>query len=270
LRYAYKRIARVYPAYWVYLSGFILAAAVGFGHPDFSWNPWNLASSYLLVPLIDDVTLPLKVAWTLVYEMRFYAIFIVLLIFGWTALWAFAAWGVAILFLFLSGIGGPDVLSLWNLYFLAGMVGYLVLDRIPPRYGLAILAGGVVLFVIYALLAHDVFRIRDLSQSRPELHLVLAPAFLALILGAVLIERNYDMRYPNFLMLLGDASYSIYLVHSAAISACILISAKLGLIEMMGHYLFFAFAFLFSVFVGVAAYLLVEKPLIGLSRRIWK
>lgn len=54
--YVTKRIIRVYPAYWVYLTGFIAAAAVGLGYPDFSWNPRNLLTAYLLVPLASDTS----------------------------------------------------------------------------------------------------------------------------------------------------------------------------------------------------------------------
>jgi peptidoglycan/LPS O-acetylase OafA/YrhL len=265
--YLYKRVTRVYPVYWVYLTCFILAGAAGIGYPDFSWAPANLISSYLLIPFVSDMTLPLKVAWTLVYEIRFYIFFIVLLVFGFRAIWAFVVWGALILVSFFAGVETvPDVLSLWNIYFLAGMVGFLVLDRIPVHFGVALFCIGIFLFVLFVLLGDDIKRIAQLDANHPELHLILAPAFLALILGGVLMERAYDLRFPRILQLLGDASYSIYLVHSAAISVIVLISKKLGLIEMLGVQAFFIFTFLLAVAAGTIAYFVVEKPFVGLFR----
>ncbi|QPM92547.1 acyltransferase family protein [Pseudooceanicola algae] len=266
--YLYKRAARVYPAYWIYLTLFLVAAAMGIGYPDFSWAPLNLASSYILFPLVEDMTLPLKVAWTLVYEIRFYLIFVLLLVFGARMLWAFVGWGVAILVCFLAGIDVPDVMSVWNLYFLAGMLGYLVLDRIPERAGGLIFGLGVALFVLYGALSTDVGRIADLAHRAEGLHFLLAPTFLALILGGILLERRHEIRFPSILMLLGDASYSIYLVHSAVISATFLIGGKVGLITLMGLHAFFIFAFVFAVLCGTIAYLVIERPLIHLSRRL--
>jgi len=267
--YVYKRVARVYPAYWIYLTAFICAAGAGIGYPDFSWDIGNLTSSYLLMAFVEEMTLPLKVAWTLVYEIRFYAIFILLLIFGTPFLWAFVVWGGAVVVAFLIlGTNVPDVIALWNLYFLAGMLGLLALDRVPAKLGGWIFLTGVALFVVYGFVGSDILRIRHLEDNRPELHFLLVPAFLALILGGVLIERAYNIRFPSVLTLLGDASYSIYLVHSAAISAIVLVSRKLGLIESMGLELFFVFAFIAATFVGILAYFIVEKPLIRLSKRL--
>lgn len=266
--YAFKRAARVYPAYWVYSTAFILAAAAGLGYPDFSWDPVNLISAYLLYNYSEEATLPLKVAWTLVYEMRFYVFFIPLILFGWRFLWAFWAWGIVILGLFAFKVPVPDVLSLWNIYFIAGMIGFLVLDRLTKTTGTALFLVGVVLALVYGYLAHDVERISDLHQNRPELHLILAPCFFALVTGVVAIEKNFDLSMPAILRFLGDASYSIYLVHSAAISALVIIFKKLDLFERFGYYPSFLMFFVIATIVGALAYMVVERPIVNIAAKI--
>lgn len=267
LTYSYKRIIRVYPAYWIYTTLFIVAAAVGLGYPDFSWSPLNLISSYLLIPFVSDMTLPLKVAWTLVYEMRFYAIFILLLAFGWKMLWAIWAWAIAIIAVFVLGIETVDVLSPWNLYFIAGVAGYLLLDKLDGKRGIYLFLAGIILAVIYGFLSHDIERIAHLNRNRQELHFILVPTFLALIIGVVAIEKNYALVLPKWLTFLGDASYSIYLTHSAAISALLIIFKALGLNDLLGVKLTFLVVFLLSVLAGSIAYLLFEKPMVDLLRK---
>ena len=266
-RYVYKRIVRVYPVYWIYTTLFILAAFFGLGYPDFSWDPFNLIASYLLLPVGSDVTLPLKVAWTLVYEIRFYLIFLILITFGWSALWVFWAWGGVILVLFIAGVEATDLFSPWNLYFIAGMVGFMALNRLHGKHGIYLLMLGVGLTILYGFLSQDVERIAHLNRERPELHFLLAPAFLALILGVVTIEKHRNNYLPNWLKFLGDASYSIYLVHSAAISVLVIIFKKTGLMETIGLRPTFLIIFSLSVMVGCLAYVIVERPLIRIFRK---
>ncbi|AJY46976.1 acyltransferase family protein [Martelella endophytica] len=269
--YIYKRAARVYPAYWVYLTLFLLAAAVGIGYPDFSWHPINLISSYILFPLDGGaISLPLKVAWTLVYEVRFYLLFIVLLLFGRRALWGFVGWAGVIIVGYFAGWFLPfDLLSLWNLYFLMGMLGFVLLKHIPERLGAVVFMAGMLLFVLYAVLGSEIIRIANLSEERfSYLHFILGPSFWCIIIGAILIERRYALRYPSLLRFFGDASYSVYLVHSAVISVLTQISMKFGVIDAIGPHAYFLVAFLIAASAGGVAYRLVEQPLIGVFARL--
>lgn len=163
--------------------------------------------------------------------------------------------------LFFAGTETSGLLSLWNLYFLAGVAGFGMIDRIPPRLSPAVFGAGLGFFALYAGLSADIGQLADLEEDHQVLHLVLAPAFLALIVGAVLAERAYDIRYPRLLLFLGESSYSIYLVHSAAISAFVLTGLRLNLIERLSPGSFFWIACLGAVVCGLISYLAVEKPL---------
>ncbi|NBN78056.1 acyltransferase family protein [Microvirga tunisiensis] len=269
LPYVRKRFERVYPAYWVYLTGFILASAIGLGYPDFSWSPLNLFSSYVLLPLNSDLTLPIKVAWTLVHEVMFYLLFAVFFINVRLGYIVFAAWFVALgLNFFLKFSPDSYFLSEWNLYFIGGIAAFLIYRRLPARYGLAVLLAGIALLAAYVLLSSNVGRIRDLSAAQNHnLHLLLIPAFLLIVAGTALHEQHSRLSVPLLFRFLGDASYSIYLVHSAVISVMAIIGKKLGLFGMLGYEAFFVVCFVGSVVGGSLAYLLVEKPIMLFFRR---
>lgn len=269
--YLRKRFVRVYPTYWVYLTGFIFASAFGVGYPDFSWNPVNLISSYILFPLSSKVTLPIKVAWTLVYEVTFYAFFISLFfsrIFGFLIMgtWFFIV--IANIFLIKSDI---YIVSHWNLYFMAGILAYALYRLEWSRLIWPALAGGIISLVAYALNADSISRIRDIAApENVNLHFFLVVSFCLLVLGAALLDRKFEIRWPKLLIFIGDASYSIYLVHSSVISIVVIIAKKVKIFDSIPIELLFLLIFAVSVVAGAIAYLVVERPILNFLRNRWR
>jgi exopolysaccharide production protein ExoZ len=85
---------------------------------------------------------------------------------------------------------------------------------------------------------------------------------LAIVTGAVMLERAGKvawLRAPHFL---GDASYSLYLTHGFAVSAAFKLAGKLRLPTDATV----ALAVVAGLAVGVAAYKLVEQPLLRLAK----
>ncbi|MDP8602230.1 acyltransferase [Serratia marcescens] len=74
-----KRIKRIYPLYWIYLSIFIALWAVGLAMRSHHYSFSQIIYSYILIPygVTDDKITPpvLTQAWTLRYEMFFYITF---------------------------------------------------------------------------------------------------------------------------------------------------------------------------------------------------
>lgn len=264
--YLYKRFSRVYPIYWLYLTLFLIAAYLGLGFPDFSWDPVNLFSSYALFSFNDPVTFPLKVAWTLFYEIRFYLVFLAFFVSFRLGMAICAAWAVALVAAFLWKLQAPfDLLEPWNLYFLFGIAAALLVKRLPARIGPPILAVGLLVLVVY-LIVFDIPEIAVLARQYPYLHFVLAPMFASILMGFILTERAYAIRFPKPLMFLGDASYSIYLVHSAVISVLSIVSKKFGIMSRIGEAPLFLIIFVVAVTVGAIAYVIVEVPLMKALR----
>ncbi len=88
-----------------------------------------------------------------------------------------------------------------------------------------------------------------------------------IVLSPALREKMTAAKGSRIGRLLGDASYSLYLVHSAAISAAVIIISKLGLQNSVPHALLFIPVLAGAIVAGVAAHLLVEKPLMKALRR---
>lgn len=263
--YLYRRWSRLYPLYWLLTLAFVAASLTGLGRPDFSWSPLNLLSSFALYEFGVDATPPLQVAWTLFYEVKFYLAFVLLLVSPLLGIAAFAVWSVAAIYSTVT-TGAVDAgwLSPWMLYFMAGMLVYLASERLPRWAAWPSAALTALLVLVYVV--------------RPELHITysggnILPSLLWLIpvcafglLAVVLAERPGE-RARGLWTILGDASYSIYLVHSAVISVCAIVGLKLGLYDLAGGYALFAATFIASIAGGYVVHVALEKPLLHALRR---
>jgi exopolysaccharide production protein ExoZ len=98
--------------------------------------------SFLLLPYPTEYMV-LGVAWTLVYEVCFYAIFGGLIFLGRKSLWLLPVWGLGILLFSLSGVQEPYssfFFNAYNLNFLTGIGAALLLRRCRIPYAWLLLA----------------------------------------------------------------------------------------------------------------------------------
>lgn len=266
-RYAWRRFSRVYPVYWVYLTAYVTAAAIGIGHPDFSWEPLNLLASYSLVLLVPTPSLPLQPAWTLFYEVGFYIAFSSLILSRKAGLVVIAAWFVAVVInglIFHNTAFGP--LHAWNLYFLVGCGVFFAYRHLPHKFGRPILIGGIALLAIELALG-IVDDHLGTADKRPWVLVALAFPFAAILLGTILTELRTSWRAPAFLMLLGNASYSIYLVHSPVLSVLAAIANRIPA-AYANPWMIYGLLVVFSVAAGLASHLIVERPLLAGIRKL--
>lgn len=198
---------------------------------------WDWLATMTLVPVGAPA---LSVAWTLQHEMTFYAIF-ALLYFG-RVLWAgLAVWAALIAFTPIPGIPFATI----NLEFIMGILAAR-LYHARAGHWLLLPAAAAVALVWFALGAH-----RDQSII---IGLVCAMAILQL----ALIEAKGGLKVPAHLTFIGAASYAIYLVHNVTISVIArIVPDEWPIILGTG--------IAASVIVGVAYFLLVEKPLLRLA-----
>ncbi len=263
--YVRKRFARVYPVYWIALSLYLSLAVVHMGHSNFSWAFPNMASAYLLVPLTSNWSLPLQVAWTLVYEVHFYAMFVLLIANRFLGIAVFGVWIIAVLAAnFAGGAVSTEggMLHVWNLYFPIGAAGFIMFRRLPSWLGPWILGLGIAAVVPAAMfLAGE--RVDDAQWNPPAL-LALAVPFAVILVGATLCEKHYVWSAPNGLMALGAASYSIYLVHSPVISMLAFLNHRVG--AQAPPVVLFCIVAAASVAAGIAFHYSVEQPVLDLVR----
>ena len=261
-----RRIERIVPLYWgMTLAVAAIALAVPSAFPAMKPTAAHIAQSLFFVPHRDATGLiaPLIVpGWTLNYEMFFYLLFAA----GLMAPPRLRPWAVTAALVGLVAIRplGDAANPLWATYtnpllleFGAGVwLGRAWSEnRLPSRgAGWILVVLGVAGFAATSLSGIDVERARVLLWGLPA---------LLLVTGAIGIERHGPV--PNLwpLRALGDASYSVYLVHGLAISAAFRLLQKAGVTSAP---VLFAASIVAGVAAGLAAYQLVEKPLMKLFK----
>lgn len=259
--YAWRRFTRVYPIYWIFTLIYMAAALAGLGYPDFGWDFRNLLASFTLLPFDPAPMPPLAVAWTLLYEVFFYIIFAVLIFNRKIGMVVLAVWagGITINALVFSNTEfGP--FHMWNSYFLLGMGAYLFYRHGRASWALPVLALGLGAFVTTFALGLIPGRINS-AQHDPGLLFILAIVFALIIGGATLFERDRSLRFPKSLLLLGDASYSVYLIHSPVLSVLAAVNQRF-LPGVLPAELLFCIAAGIAILAGIVAYWIIERPLL--------
>jgi len=257
-----RRLIRIVPLYWLLTTALVFLAILPphfFSHVQVT--PEFYLQSMLFIPYAAPTGAgqPLLVpGWTLNIEMTFYLIFAVALLCSEKRRLEVAA--VLLLMVVASGsflrspLEMPHLWTLtrpWMLEFVAGMViAKLYLERrlTIPRWlcGVLVIGG-------FALL------LGPWSHLHPGI-----PSTL-IVLGAVGWERSYVVPQWSFALLLGDASYSLYLSHIFTLGALKVIFDLRWLADAGKSTHAIAFAAVgvaLSIAVGVVIYLVVEKPVL--------
>ena len=211
--YAARRFTRVMPVYWVALAITVgMGVAGGHGWPGTGTLLW----SALLLPSWADPLL--GVAWTLQYEVVFYAAFAVLIISKQAGVALLAAWFAyvaAITLGVLHPVFPPSLASAYTLEFFFGMaVAFWLKRAVMPVPRNAMLLG--ILFLVMCAVREDAGsldgygRLARLAYGLPAAVLVLGLA-------------DPNVKLPGWvarpLGVLGTASYSIYLFQFVWIGA---------------------------------------------------
>lgn len=236
-RYAWSRVARIYIPYLpvgIAMIGGYLLLDWSQGH-----RPWSLLSSLTLLPAGPPA---LSVAWTLQHEIFFYALFWLLmkmrLLLAGSLVWASLIVVVSALY------GGRSSVpfSLINLEFLFGMAAaWCFLHGKLPGNALLLIAGSLPIGGFLVLGG-------NLDSS-----MVFGLGMALIIAATVQAESTGRLTIATPLILLGNASYAIYLVHfplmsivtwrlrvlgadwGVALSTLICVSAIAGLAYHLGY-----------------------------------
>ena len=205
--FALHRFARLYPTYWLICACFFLAKSVRAG----AWVeiPWKAMT---LLPL-GEMSRPLGVEWTLLYEVFFYMVCTLLCVWRRAHLPVMVVWlvVVAIAVFFYRQFGttmqptfAEIPFSAMNVAFICGgLAGHLNrrLTRLDPW---ALWLGGLALI----MLAKPVATGPDMFLTAPGIACVI----LALVRGHRANARPPGL-FMRALFLLGECSYGLYLAH---------------------------------------------------------
>ncbi|WP_164913520.1 acyltransferase [Sphingomonas sp. UV9] len=245
-----RRVERIVPMYWIMTAAtFALTHIPGLARNEVS-GPWHLLQSLLFVSWVNGPeTYPvLNVGWTLEYEVLFYAVAAASMALTKRA-WATAAF--VMLALVLSGRGTSFFLqNPIMIEFVFGMtIGTFLYDRRLFPWMLL----GCVLVLLTLPMSGAAWRVWAFGvPSAALVSLALYADFRRPYSGTVLPE-------------LGNASYSIYLVHVIAISFVCKVASVMApnLSTAVGVPLISVFA----IAVGYLSYRLIERNLLRLLGR---
>jgi peptidoglycan/LPS O-acetylase OafA/YrhL len=246
-----RRFFRIAPLYWL-VSSFVLANAV-LGQSDYRPTLDHVAASFLFVPWNDarGQSWPvLRVGWTLDFEMYFYLVFGLLLLIPHTLRWLLIWATVSVLIgLVLHPITpwAQMLTSALLLEFLAGAaIGHAYLKGL--RFPWA---------AVGAILALGAFLLSDVLQwDAPKVFRFGIPAAV-LVFSMLTLEDSGRVSFSSGPFLLGEWSYSLYLVHVPILAVC-------GKVAEMTHITspaFLLLEILVTVAVAAVTYRLLEKPM---------
>jgi peptidoglycan/LPS O-acetylase OafA/YrhL len=267
-----RRLARIVPLYWTVTTLYLGLALWASGLLNSAvLQPWLVIASYLFVPLErpDGTVQPLySLGWTLNYEMFFYALFAL------TVVWPRrrAVWALLGLMGGLVVLGRlvtlPAPLAFWTdpiiLEFAFGLaLGALKAEgvRLNRPIRVALVIAGVALLALNPIPAAEAGGwARPLAWGLPAALLVAAAA-----LGGD--HAGSTHRTARLGGVVGDASYALYLVHPFVIRACGAIASQTGWGAVVGPWGFVAVSLVLAVVASLVVYRWFERPATDLARR---
>ena len=264
-----RRLQRIAPLYWLMTTALIVGAFIApklLNVPIEGWR--TIVESYLFIPGLranGEVRPILALGWTLNYEMFFYVLFAGCLLFplkrGLLLLTGFFVCFVAAGVLFQMP---TTALTFWSdsiiFEFLFG-VGIALLFRNKIR-----LSGpaAIAIFIAGAVLAVCLGPLWGVSHVLPRFVTAGIPAAL-IVFAAACGPRMSASRVVAPLVLIGDASYSLYLSHPFVIRPLRNLWMMLPVQMPVWGYVM---ACCVAAIVGaIAVYWLIERPLIRLFKR---
>lgn len=266
-RYGLARLVRIYPAFWIVFTLFLAGKLAMGQHEAALATPLDYVWAYLLLPF--DGGSPLAAAWTLSHELLFYGLFGLAILsrtlgFALLGLWTAAClcvWVLTHMGLMTVHYPVSFLLAEYNMLFAFGIVSALVFRGIGLQMAAGLLVLGCAVFALTAR-AHIV---DDLPGLAPFYGLAAALVITAL----VRLETAERFAVPGFLVKLGDASYSVYLIHGPVMVVGAMILRKMSIAAHAGPATVIALLCLGGLAAGLVFHLIAERPLLRLmSRRI--
>lgn len=265
------RIVRIVPLYWIFTAVYVAAALIT---PESFYvvhlDAAHIIKSYLFVPATHPnlglIAPVYTLGWTLNYEMFFY------LLFGFCLFIPeprarFALLATAFLLLVAGGLAFQSDGAVARTYtdpivleFLAGVMLAVVsplLVRCGTLGGLTLIAAAIVWVAI--VYGYGFVPERIVSHGIPA---------IAAVAGGVMLEPAARARPSRLWLMLGDASYSIYLAHPFAQRVLLIAVNRTVGVAAIAPTLYVVTALIVGIAGGVICHFLIERPLLIAGRRL--
>lgn len=272
-KYLFRRLWRIYPPFWAaFALTNILWACIALSLLQ-SCTPREVLESIALFPQ-DPIPRLMPVAWSLSYELMFYLAFALLFVLPRRiAVPVLALWGIVVVaalafdFKPVNRFAALPV-SGYVLEFLGGVL----IAWCPLRVGGKSAVGLTLIGLVWAavtLLAGNYSHPDHLAVLVPRRVFVFAPACILTVFALTAWERNGGRIGWRWLETLGDASYSIYLIHSTALAALFYLTMLVDWSHSRSwHVVWLAIMIASGLGAGLLMHRFIEKPLQGLGKHV--
>lgn len=280
-RFLKRRFVRIYTGYWPY---FLIALVLFWVLDPLALEKKSGVESFLLTPMpISERLIP--VSWTLTFELFFYVLFSALMLLDRKWL-PYIVSALVLLLIAVNTLGWMFfsfytaeflretprllriIISPYVIEFLLGclLCHYATVGHL--RWGAVSLLLSLLLFAGGGYLNAEVFENRmDTGYFVVQRVAVFGLAAVLLVYGAVALESRQLLLFPKVSLLLGGASYSLYLSHTLIID----LFARTGLVQTSGSlptWIIWAILLLIIILYSVFHYLYVERPFYAAGRRL--
>lgn len=242
------RIIRIVPIYWMLTSVYLgLYFVIPSLFRDYEPSLEYILSSYFFVtgPLYNKHPI-LTYGWTLEYEAIFYLIFFIVMFFHKKLYFIIAS-----LLIMFACILFPNIRVIL-VEFIFGMFVAIVYFKFKSNQFSELL-----FFIGVLLLVGSMFI--NFTETQRLLYFGLPSTLI--VYGLLGMKELKNL----FLLFLGSASYSIYLIHVFTLPLFYKFSSKF--MTNLNHDFLIIFSVLFTVFVGCMFYLIVEKPVTNFLKK---
>lgn len=268
-----RRLIRILPMYWLYTSVVVMLLIIAptlFSVIKFDWH--HVLFSYLLLLSKNSngqIGTVMQTGWTLCYEVYFYLLLAILI--NFPRKYFLITMGV----IFLAGVAiGKMIAPLypWTIvafdpilfeFYMGTVIAFMYLN------GFALPRVIAILFVILAIAtlssAYNII-IENLTWKR-VIYWGLPCGFL--LYAVVSLERT-QIKIPQWILALGDSSYSLYLVHPFIIPAFGKLWFALHLAEKISPIIPFGITLISTLLIAHMLYLYIENPTTHWLNKRWR
>lgn len=244
-RYSWSRLTRIFVPYLP--VGLAIAVAYSIEPRLAGPHVWNWFSTVTLLP--SSAQPALGVAWTLQHEVIFYGLMLVFL-FADRVMLGCLAWFGVLLGAQLAGLGDVPGLALIEIEFIMGITVAWCFHNNRGGHRAILLVVGTCLCIA------------ALAVSHPNARLLFGAGIALLMLLAVRAETSGHFRAPALGLLLGNASYALYLIHVP------LMRLLARLLQPTDGLTAFTLLVGASIVATLAYHFWFERPALELARRL--
>jgi exopolysaccharide production protein ExoZ len=242
-----NRVFRLYPLYWVTMA--MIAALIALG--KFRLEPvGHFLYSMTLLP--QEAPPAYDPSWTLERELVFYALAVVIVPLGGIRTLAIVLAALAVAGWYYGNPWSFHLVSTIQADFLAGVLVFLGREQLRRVGALLPLTFGVAILVY--------------SRGH-EFPFSVAVSFGLILAGVVNLRLPWQRAPFSWLVALGDASYSIYLLHYVTFVVMVHVARRLPLPEWLCEP-WRALSLVACCLVSLASWRLIERPMIRLGNRL--